>query len=480
MKSVSAALFALSLLSVLPAGGQPVTNQPAVSLLGQPDFTSDAGTDPPTSRSLYEVDGVAVDPTTGKLFVSDGGNHRILRFSSVAAYQTFAEAEAVFGQPDFTSNEPNRGGAPSSLSLDTPATLCFDAAGNLWVADSGNARVLRYDDASSKPAFGAAANGVIGQAGFLTNTPATNSTSDNGFITPAGVAVDNAGNLYVSDVGGIPRIQRFANAAVLSGDLLADSSLGEINGSNEFIPVVTDTGFGGRPYGIGVDAQGRLWVADASNHRVLRFDTPAVSGSSASAVLGQPDFTSNGIGDPPTAANLNSPYNVTVAPDGTLWVSDFANRRVLGFPNAAAKTDGENAAIVLGQPDFLSNTEFPYGARTTASPSQVAVGREGSLFIGEFSFGAHVKRWSDPVVIKAPKSVTARGTRAKIKGTASGAASITYRVAGQGGYKPASGSASRWNVTVKKLQKKTTGVTIQGTAFDGRTGSAKVKVVKGR
>jgi sugar lactone lactonase YvrE len=467
----------LPLLLTLSAQARPKTNQAAVSILGQPNFTSEIDSDPPTSRSLYEVDGVAIDPTTGKLFVSESGNHRILRFSSTAAYQTFAEAEAVFGQPDFVPNAPNQGGAPSASTLDTPATLCFDAEGTLWVADKFNARVLRFENASSKPALGAAADGVIGQPGFTSNDPAANSTADSGFIEPVGVAVDSMGNLYVMENGLMPRILRFENAPSAFGDVPASSYLGTVV-ADIFVPGVTSTSFSSTPYGICVDAEDRLWVADASNHRVLRFDTPTVTGSAANAVLGQVDFESNAIADPPTAASMNSPYNVTVAPDGTLWVSDYANHRVLGFLDAANKADGDHADIVLGQTNFTSALELPYSARTTANPSQIAIGREGSLFIGEFGFGAHLKRWSAPIIIKAPKTVTARGQRAPIKGTASGATSIAYKVAGQGGFKPASGSATRWSLKAKKLEKKTTSVTIQGKAFDGRTSTVTVKVVK--
>lgn len=472
--------LAISLFLTLGAHARPRTYDAAVSILGQPNFTSEAHSDPPTSRSLYEVDGVAIDPTTGKLFVSESGNHRILRFSSTAAYQTFAEAEAIFGQPDFTSDQPNRGGTPSAVTLDTPTTLCFDPEGNLWVGDSFNARVLRFDNASAKPQFGAVADGVIGQPDFVSNTPATNSTGDSGFIEPVGVAVDSNGNLYVLENGNAPRILRFENAKNVSGDVAAASYLGSINGSNEFVPGVTPTSFSSTPYGICVDAADRLWVADASNHRVLRFDTPTVTGSAANAVLGQPNFTSNAIIDPPTATSMEVPYNVTVAPDGTLWVSDYANFRVLGFLNAAGKSNGAAADIVLGQPNFTAATPPPYSARAAVNPSQIAIGREGSLFIGEVGFGAHLKRWSDPVLINAPKSVTARGTRAKIRGTGSGATSISYKVAGQGGFLPATGSATSWSLKAKKLEKRVTRVTIQGTAFDGRTGSATVKVVKAK
>lgn len=458
------------------AEARPKTHDAAVSILGQSDFTSAVNSDPPTSRSLYQVEGVAIDPTTGKLFVSDNGNHRILRFSSTAAYENFAEAEAVFGQADFTSNQPNRGGTPSEFTLDGPATLCFDAAGNLWVADYNNARVLRYNGASSKAPFGASADGVVGQPDFASSTPATNSTSDHGFTSPAGVAVDGAGNLYVSDSGTIPRILRFANAASQSGDVASSSYLGAVD-AGAFVTGTTTSAFNA-PYGLFIGSDGKLWVADSGNHRVLRFDTPTVTGSAATLVLGQPNFGSNAIVEPPTAQSMENPFYVTVAPDGTLWVSDYTNYRVLGYVNADQKLDGAAADMVLGQATFTASTPPPYSARATVNPSQIAIGREGSLFIGEFSFGAHLKRWSDPVVINARKSVTARGTRAKIKGTASGASTIAYQVAGQGGFLPASGSATNWSLKAKKLKKRVTRVTIQGTAFDGRTGSAKVKVVK--
>lgn len=471
-------LLALTFLTVLSAQARPQSGSAAASLLGQPSFTSGLEFNPPTSRSFYGPNGLAIDPTTGKLFVSDERNHRILRFSSTAAYQTYAEAEAVFGQSDFTGNEANRGAGASALTLNRPAHLCFDGEGNLWVADAFNARVLRYDAASSKPQFGAAADAVIGQPDFVTTTPATNSTSDSGFIKPVGVAVDSADNLYVLENGGAPRILRFANAQSASNDVAYASYLGEINGSNQFISGTTANGFSTTPYGLFVDDQDRLWVADASNHRVLRFDTPTVTGSAANAVFGQANFTSNAQPNPPTAASLFIPFHMCVDPEGTLWVSDTGNNRILGFIDVDTKTNGANADIVLGQANFVTGTGQPYSARAIGGPRQIVIGQEGSLFVGEDSVTARVQRWSDPVTITAPTKVTARGTKALIKGTASGAVGVSHQVTGQGGFKPVVGGPANWQVTVKRLKKPTTAVRVQARAFDGRTATAVVKVKK--
>jgi len=195
-------------------------------------------------------------------------------------------------------------------------------------------------------------------------------------------------------------------------------------------------------------------------------------------VLGQPGAGINNVVDPPTSESMEGPYNVLVAPDGTLWVSDFSNYRVLGFLNAATKGNGGAADIVLGQANFTAATAPSYSARAAVNPSQIAIGREGSLFIGEYGFGAHLKRWSDPVTITAPKSVDVKRTSAKVKGTAAGATSVSYKVAGQKGVKRAKGSPASWSLIAKKLIKRKTTVTVTATAFDGRTASARVKATK--
>ncbi len=208
------ALVLCSLAS--PAPARPKTHDAAVSVLGQVDLASEAGFNPPTASSFDNADGVAIDPTTGKLFVSDSENHRILRFSAVDAYRTNAPAEAVFGQADFVSQSANRGQVqPAANTLSNPSSLCCDAEGRLWVCDYNNARVLRFDGASSK-ASGAAADGVIGQPGFTTRVAATSQVADGGFENPSGIAVDAAGNLWVADAS-LPRILRFDAAAALGG-----------------------------------------------------------------------------------------------------------------------------------------------------------------------------------------------------------------------------------------------------------------------
>jgi len=83
--------------------------------------------------------GMAVDPGTGNLYVADSGNNRVLRFPSPFKNPARIEPDAVYGQPNFNSRTA---GATDSL-LNQPRGLAFDLNGNLWVADSGNNRQIQ-------------------------------------------------------------------------------------------------------------------------------------------------------------------------------------------------------------------------------------------------------------------------------------------------------------------------------------------------
>ncbi len=163
-----------------------------------------------------------------------------------------------------------------------PYGLCVSANNTLWVASYSESRVLRFDNVAAK-SNGAAANGVLGQPDFNTNTSA--------------------------------------------------ATAGKMNS----------------PGGVYEDAAGHLWVADALNNRVLRFDNAVMknNGADADGVLGQSDFTSSSFGL--SATRLWRPFGVYLDSQGMLWVADYVNRRVLGFPSAASLGNGAAATIVLGQ-----------------------------------------------------------------------------------------------------------------------------------
>src|SRR5438132_50010 len=98
-------------------------------------------------------------------------------------------AARVIGQKDFVSslNPPN--------SLRVPTNVVFDSAGNLWVSDELNSRVLEFELPFST---GMSAASVIGQANFSSSSRAT---TQSGLNAPSGEAFDSAGNLWVADLG---------------------------------------------------------------------------------------------------------------------------------------------------------------------------------------------------------------------------------------------------------------------------------------
>ena len=192
----ASAIFFSGILSLLPATralGQWETLHGARAVIGQADFdSSGSGL---SQAGLDHPNDIAVDPGTGKIFVADGDNYRVLRFASPAAMACGAPAEAVFGQADFES-EAN---SATAEGLGYPNGITVDSAGNLWVADGDFHRVLRYAAASTRDS-GAAADQVLGQADFTgTAVNRGGSVTAGSLNSPFDVAVEPDGTVWVAD-----------------------------------------------------------------------------------------------------------------------------------------------------------------------------------------------------------------------------------------------------------------------------------------
>ena len=348
-------LKALALGLTLSTGAHAATawtnGQAATLVLGANDFTTNGGGTPSASRFAGPTD-ICTDAATGKVFVVAYSQHRILRFSAAEAVTNGGTAEAVFGQPDFTSVTNNNGGL-SAKSLSLPMTCAMDADGRLFVTDHGNLRVLRYDNAATKASF-AEADGVLGQANFTTRTTGI-TASQFGSRHLYGIALGPGGALYVSD-GGNRRVLRFDNAASKANGANADGVLGAANFTTAGAGGATATTLSADVFGLTVDAAGNLYVSDSSNGRILRFDNAAAkaNGAAADGVLGAPNLTTAGGGAASAATMSSLVYGIDVLADGALYASDYGFNRVLIYNDPAHKANGAAADHVLGQSSFTT------------------------------------------------------------------------------------------------------------------------------
>lgn len=378
------------------------------------------------SGRFFSPSGVAIDPATRKVFVSDSGNHRVLRFPAIALEESGWRAEAVLGQPGFATT--NSGTALSQMQ--GPAQMTFSPEGHLYVADLRNNRVLRFDN-PRRSNYLVHADAVLGQDSF---TNRFSGLAPNRMEAPTGLVFDHGGGLYVNDTGNA-RILWFANAATRVNGAAADRVIGQISFTSRFTAGTSAHTVGG---GIAVlDSLGRLYVSDHDKNRILRFDDPArqATGLAADFVIGQTNFTDRGrhrllgpmgmaalgsnvllvvdrsynrvirfdpanstsfdpapVGvlgsiDPFTDGGLalhlaaSQPGDVALDPTtGKVFVADVAARRILRYPPAAIRQNDVPPEAVLGQSDLLAAANAE-GRNHFPTVSAIAFSPSGALFV---------------------------------------------------------------------------------------------------
>ena len=318
-------------------------------------------------NGLYLPLGLAVNPATGDLYVADSGDHRILRFPAPFSNPGRVDPDAVIGQPGFTNHTPNTGGI-SNASLKGPQAVAFDSAGNLWVADSGNHRVLRFSATVLDGRPSPAADLVVGQKDFSSGGANHSGAgiSASGFDSPYGLAFDSHNNLYVSDFNNA-RVLKFAPPA--ASDPAAIAVLGQASLTARVISAQPGAATMNGPAGLTVDSSGSVYVAVPAENRVLIF---LPGGTSARAVLGQSDFTSEGpnASSFPNASvnSLFTPTDVRVDASGAIYVADSSNNRVLGFAAGS-----QSASRVWGQQNFSANGANQVKASSIDAPYKMLV-----------------------------------------------------------------------------------------------------------
>ncbi|MEO5912928.1 MAG: NHL repeat-containing protein [Luteolibacter sp.] len=410
-------------------------------VLGKPDFTM-ANSGVKSASTMYNPSAITIDPITGKLFVAEENNFRVLRFSNYQSLTDGAKAEAVFGQPDFSTAVAGSG----ATGFGHIRGIFFDQHGQLWVADGGHNRVVMFEAASSRSSF-PTADRVYGQPDFTTYESGTTATK---MKNPYGVFVDTADRLWVADSIN-DRVLRFDSISTKPSGAAADGVIGQFNflSSPSIGSGSSETRF---PTDITVSANGTLFVASPTGNRILRFDNAAnlEDGAGASAVLGQPDFFTTSAGT--SATQFDTPFGLHLTADDSLWVSDFYNNRVVCFFNASSKPTGSAADRVVGQPNFTTNISAMTNRNLDRPYMSLFVDPEGNLWVPD-SYHNRVLRFPPDVTkprLAATGPVPSKVTFSKlnIKGTASdtyGISKVYYRI-GSGEWKLARGTTS-WKFT---------------------------------
>lgn len=354
--------------------------QPANLVLGNSSLTGNV--QPVDASTLSGISGVAA---VGAGLAVATGENRVLRWATVPDDGSDRPTQ-VLGQPDMTSSKqgsitPDSNQVPlSAQSMNWPGSVSSDGV-RLLTSEIGAARVLIWN--SIPTANQTPANVVLGQPDMSTGDSAPpGSVSASTLSRWPGPRVHIQGTrVFVTDARNHRAL--IWNSVPTSNGQAANLVLGQPDFTST---TANNGGLGGRslnrPTGIFSDGT-RLFVADSLNHRVLIWNAvPTLTHQPADVVVGQQALDAATNVNPPTASTLSGPAAVYVA-NGRLYVSDNGNNRILFWDPVPTQT-GQAASGVLGQVGFVTSLANSGGltGRSLAGPGGIAVSKD-TLFVAD-------------------------------------------------------------------------------------------------
>lgn len=286
----------------------------------------------------------------GNVFIADMGNNRVRRVNTAGIITTVAGGGA------------GGDGIPAvSAALHQPNGVCVDNAGNLFItemASTGGNKIRKVNTAGIISTV--AGNGTPGFSGD--GGPATLAKLD----MPSGVAVDGSGNVYIADWGN-NRIRMVDATGTITTIAGGGATLGD--GGPAISAMLNN------PYSVSLDIFGNLFVSDEHNYRLRKISASGI----ITTVAGTGVSGSTGDGGPATAALFDQPDGI-VADAGSLYIADYSNNRIrkVDLPTGIV-TNAAGTGIAGFSGDGAAAT-----AATLNGPTGVALDIQGNVYISDF------------------------------------------------------------------------------------------------
>jgi sugar lactone lactonase YvrE len=351
---------------------------------------------------------VAMD-SAGNIYVADTSNNTIRKITPPGVVSTFAGSAGNSGSTDGTGTDAR---------FYNPSGVATDSADNVYVADT-------YNDTIRKITPAGVVSTLAGSAGNFGNADGLGAAAR--FATPTTLAVDGAGNVYVTDTFN-NTIRKITPGGVV-GTLSVAASFNS-------------------PMGVAIDRAGSIYVVDDGS-RIVKI----ASGGAVSTLAGSGGTfgSADGVG---TAASFNYPTGLAADVAGNVYVADARNNTIRKITPAGVVSTVAGSAGVTGSADGVG------AAAAFEGPSGLAIDGAGNIYVAD-TYNSTIRR------INPQGAVSTLAGAAEVAGSANGVGAAAGFLQPEGIATDSAGNvyvADTWNDMIRKITPAGVVSTIAGSA----------------